>query len=187
MERTLFEKIKNSKYADFISFAVWDEIDLDDFSAIEEDIDILNQNILIVGLNISRGVKKFQNFHVRHRGGRDSWLRGAFNRSCFRGAYMTDIIKNDVSPKQSLVDLNKNNILRNVDDFRKEIHFIECKTPDIIAIGDKTTEILQHYFLEYAESIYSIPHYAKRGIKKEEFFESVKELEGKLINKKLGK
>ncbi|MCX6813138.1 MAG: hypothetical protein NTV77_01465 [Candidatus Azambacteria bacterium] len=129
MKLALFEKIKRSHYANFISFAIWDDNDINDLSTIEQNIENLNQNIIIVGLNISRGVNKFQNFHVRHQGGRDSWLKDAFNAGYFRGAYMTDIIKNDVSPRQSFVDLSIENIIKNIKEFKKELNFIKCENP----------------------------------------------------------
>ena len=182
MTRALFEKIKNSPYADFVSFAVWNKDDINDLSVIEKSIDILNQNIIIVSLNASRGLKKFQNFHFRHRGGRDSWLEEAFNNSYFRGAYMTDVIKNDTSSKQSLVDLSKKNIAENIKEFRKELFFIECKNPHFIVIGSerKTTGKLKQYLPKYTNNIHFIPHYHKKGITKHEFLESVRKLEKKL-------
>ena len=176
MERALFEKIRYSHYANFISFAIWNDNDINNLSAIEENIENLNQNIVIIGLNVSRGVNKFQNFHVKHRGGRDSWLKDAFNNSCFRGAYMTDIFKNDISPRQSLVDLSIENIIKNIKEFRKELNFIRCKNPYIVAIGYETVRILQQYLPEYVKNVHSIPHYAKRGITKKEFVESIKNL-----------
>ena len=178
MERVLFDKLKNSKFADFASFAVWDDKEIEDLSVIEKNIENLNQNIVIVGLNASGSIKKFQNFHCKHRGGRDSWLREAFNDSRFRGAYMTDIIKNDKSPRQFLVDLDEGNISKNVKDFREEMAFMGCRDPFIIAIGDKTTEILRENLPELIGNIHSIPHYARRkpAITKEEFTGSIKRL-----------
>lgn len=176
MEMALFKKIRYSHYANFISFAIWNDNDINDLSKIDENIENLNQNIIIVGLNISRGVNKFQNFHVKHQGGRDSWLKDAFNNGCFHGAYMTDIIKNDVSPRQSLVDLSIENIIKNIKEFKKELNFINCRNPYIVAIGYETTRILRQYLPEYIENIHSIPHYAKRGITKKEFVESIKKL-----------
>ncbi len=77
---------------------------------------------------------------------------------------------------QSLVDLSIENIIKNIKEFKKELNFINCRNPYIIAIGDETARILQQYLPEYAENIHSIPHYAKRGITKKEFEESIKKL-----------
>ena len=52
MERALFEKIRYSHYANFISFAIWNDNDINNLSAIEENIENLNQNIVIIGLNV---------------------------------------------------------------------------------------------------------------------------------------
>lgn len=182
MNNVLFGKIKNSHYANFISFAVWNDNDINDLSAIEKNIKKLNHSVIIVGLNASGSIKKFQNFHFIHRGGRDSWLKDAFNHSCFHGAYMTDIIKNDISSRQLLVDLSEDNIIKNVKEFEKELNFIKCKNPYIIAIGVKTTEIFKKYLPEYTKNLHSILHYAGRGITKNDFIKSVKKLENKFIN-----
>ena len=177
MESVLFEKIKNSHYADFVSFAIWNDSDIKDLLVIEKNIETLNQNIIIVGLNANGSITKFQNFHCKHRGGRDAWLREAFDHGYFQGAYMTDIIKNDKSSRQSSVDLNEDNIFKNIEEFKEELTFIGCKDPFIIAMGQKTTDILKR-IPELARNVHSIPHYARRkpAITKKEFIESVKKL-----------
>jgi len=177
MDKNFFQKIENSKYADFISFALWSDSDISDLSVIKNSIEFLNQNIIIIGLNVSREVQRFQNFHFRHRGGRDHWLREAFNKGIFRGAYMTDIIKNDVSPRQSSVDLSKENINKNLLLFKEELDFINSKNIFIIAIGDTTYNILKEHLSKDGINICSIPHYARRGITREEFIESVEKCE----------
>lgn len=169
-----FQRIKSSKYEKFVSFAIWNDSDIDDLSVIEKNISDLNQDIVIVGLNISRGVNGFENFHVRHQGGRDSWLKDAFNNGCFRGAYMTDIIKNDLSSRQSKVDLSDNNINSNLISLKEELDFMRSKCSFIIAMGDKVYSVLREGI---GGNVYHIPHYAKRGIRKEEFIKAARECE----------
>jgi len=177
MDKSLFYRIKNTRWANFISFAVWDDNNIDNLFVIEKNVNDLNQNIVIVGLNINGGVKKLQNFHLKHPGGRDSWLRNAFNKGCFRGAYMTDIIKNSKSSRQLAVDLSKENIDKNLLIFREEMFFINSKDTFIIAIGDITYDILKRGFVEDNKNIYFIPHYAQWGITKKYFLSSVKKCE----------
>ncbi len=177
MNIELFNKIKNSHYPDFVSFAVWNDNDVCDVSAIYDNIDCLNKDIVIVGLNTNGNVEKFRNFHYKGRGGRDIWLRESLNRSCFRGSYMTDIIKNDTSSRSTKVNLSDQNIKTNIELFKEELKFIESKKPFIIAIGSDSYEILR----SFCDDVYYVPHYAKRGITKQQFIESFSELEKKFL------
>ena len=177
MDKKLFNKIINSCYSNFISFAVWNEDDVRDISVIKNNIDCLNKNIIIVGLNTNGLVEKFKNFHYKGCGGRDVWLKEVFNRSVFRGAYMTDIIKNDNSSSRKDVNLTKENKIKNAHRFKEELQFIECENPYIIVMGDDAYEIILEYLPEYKNNVQKIPHYAKRGIKKEQFIKSIKKLE----------
>ncbi|OGF68794.1 hypothetical protein A3H65_03475 [Candidatus Giovannonibacteria bacterium RIFCSPLOWO2_02_FULL_45_14] len=154
------------------SFAIWDG-DLG-YSSIEKNKKLLHSRAVIVGLNASAKIKPFENFHKKHRGGRDAWLREAFGESVIRGAYMTDIIQNDFSVRESEVDLSNSNITRNVERFRNELQDVKAKSPFIVVIGKKAYDILVANFTTY--SIYKIPHYAKLGITKKKFMSSVKKV-----------
>lgn len=164
MKKALFERIKKGKYARYASFAVWDDRDLDDTSIIEKNIKTLRSDLIIVGLNASgKPTNRFTNFHTTHRGGRDSWVRDVFNRSPWRGAYMTDIIKNDTSSRQpkgrDLVNEKKNAKI-----FKDELRTIGCKRPRyIIAFGNRTARILKEQFPEWKDRILQVLHYQLRG------------------------
>lgn len=175
MKREIFETIRR-KYSKYSSFAIWDDNDLKNVSIIKKNIDILNPNIIIVGFNASGVIKKeFGNFHCKHRGGRDGWLREVFNHGPIRGAYMTDIVKNDFSSRMDKANLSKNNIKLNVRRFKKEMNDLKSKNPIIISMGDAPANILKD-LNNY--KMYKIPHYAKRGIQREDFIQAVKKLAG---------
>ena len=90
--------ITKSKYGKFASWAIWSEEDYTDASIIESSISELNPKIVFVGLNASRDVtdEVWRAFHCKHQGGSDGKLRATYNQSIYRGAYMTDILKNYV-------------------------------------------------------------------------------------------
>jgi hypothetical protein len=103
----LFEKIK-IKYGDVASWAVWDDagikpksnmgnMNIFDLHENPDLLEILRNNVVMVGLNFSRPLlptKPFKNFHDLSPHANDFKIRYAFRNTQFYGAYMTDIIKN---------------------------------------------------------------------------------------------
>jgi len=175
MRKEIFKKIKD-KYGNYSSFAIWGD-DLSDASIIEENVDILHGRVVFVGWNVSRQIKKFQNFHFKHRGGRDSWLKEALNNSViFRGSYMTDLIKGRISSKIKDLNINKDEELRNLRIFEKEMSLLE-KKPVLVLFGNNTFNLAKILSRDVYSDLYKISHYAKHGIKKDEFFNEIRELE----------
>ena len=167
-----FTEIKN-KYGSMSSWAIWKEQDdtiksgISDISFFENPTDItlniLNPNIILVGLNISQHIPKlFNNFHSDYTFAQDYKIRYAIKNTMFYGAYMTDIIK-DFEEKVAgnlMKYLNKNKSFEkdNIQKFEEELSFIGSFNPIIIAFGNDSYKILSRNFKKY--KIYKVSHYS---------------------------
>ena len=133
IDQTKFEFIKK-KYGYYASWAIWTDVgekpkdnvgDLRVFDIKHNTglLQQLNPNIILVGLNISRGEMKvpLANFHDARSVSMDFKIRYALSGSPFWGAYITDIIKDfdqKVSGKvMSYLSKNKQFEKDNVDFF----------------------------------------------------------------------
>jgi hypothetical protein len=94
-----------TKFGHHSSWTIWNPKDITDLSVIDSNHITLQSKVVIVALNISAKVAKpWQNFHV----GRNNYkLKKAFNDTSYRGAYITDLIKDHMSPNSKEV-LKKN-------------------------------------------------------------------------------
>src|SRR5262245_34094775 len=95
MDRAVFLNLEG-KYHSHASWAIWNPDDLPDTSIIREGLESLKSSVVMVALNLSKFFPiQWKNFHS----GRDHArkLMYAFNRSPYRGAYMTDLIKGEVA------------------------------------------------------------------------------------------
>ena len=103
--REKFDFIKD-KYAYCASWAIWSDEDekpksnIGDLTILDPDsnknlLSQLNPNVVLLGLNISRGdiIIPFANFHDKRPEATDFKIRFAFRGSPYWGGYMTDIIK----------------------------------------------------------------------------------------------
>jgi hypothetical protein len=90
------------------SWAVWDESKPQDPGIVDSCIHELHSNVVMVGLNVSNGINlSWKNF----RPGQYVWATNynvlklvyAFNRSAFRGAYMTDLLKEHPEPNSAKI------------------------------------------------------------------------------------
>jgi len=181
--REHFEEILG-KYGEFASWAVWVNEDkkpksnIGDMSIFDLEknpnlLEILNPNVVMVGLNFSRTIAKkaFVNFHDKRPQGQDYKIRYAFRGTEFYGAYMTDIIK-DFEEKISgnvlaYLKSNRDFELNNVKLFEQEMKDLRCVNPLIIAFGNISYDILTKHF----GSIYRIKkvmHYSQQ-ISKEKY------------------
>ncbi len=185
--RDHYIEIKN-KYGKFASWAVWANEDvkpksnIGDMSIFDLDknpklLEILNPNIIMVGLNFSRTIEinSFVNFHDKRPQGQDYKIRYAFRDTKFYGAYMTDIIK-DFEEKISgnvlqYLNENKDFELMNVKLFEKEISDLKCTDPLIITFGNVTYNILNKHF-GHKYRIKKVMHYSQQ-ISKENYKNTV--------------
>lgn len=193
MNTEKYNNIRN-KYGHVGSWSIWSKIDeinkpkygVGNINIFDEEsiIEKLNPNIVFVGLNISKKIDRpFSNFHSDNGRANDFKLRYAIQGSCLEGGYMTDIIKDfeeKISGKVSRFLRNNSDFLtENLDSFEKELDFIGCKNPIIIAFGNDVYNILTKK-CKYV-NVYKLTHYSAR-ISKENFKKEVLQLIEK-INK----
>ena len=167
-----FTEIKH-KYGSMSSWAIWKEQEdtiksgISDISFFENPTDItlniLNPNIIFVGLNISKHIPKLlNNFHSSYAFSQDYKIRYAIKNTMFYGAYMSDIIK-DFEEKVAgnlMIYLNKNKTFEkdNIHKFEEELSFIGSINPIIIAFGNDSYKILNRNLKNY--KIYKVSHYS---------------------------
>ncbi|WP_214020135.1 hypothetical protein [Methanoculleus sp.] len=170
-----FEFIKE-KYGYYASWAIWADAgekpkdNIGDLSVFDIKynsglLEQLNPNIILVGLNISRGRIKdpLANFHDARPEAMDFKIRYALRGSPFWGAYMTDIIKDfdqKVSGKVwSYLRTHKQFEIENAKLFHEEINDVGAHNPTIIAFGDVAYRILMRNFMDDYK-ILKVPHYS---------------------------
>lgn len=179
----LFKEIE-SKFGEFASWAVWSnegikpksnigDMSIFDLETNPQLLDILNPNVIMVGLNFSRTIerKAFINFHDKRPQGQDYKIRFAFRDTEFYGAYMTDIIK-DFEEKVSgnvmlYLKANKDFEIKNVTLFEQELESLKCKDPLIIAFGNNSYTLVHKYFGQKFR-IKKVMHYSQQ-ISKENY------------------
>ncbi len=172
LEREKFDALKE-KYGYLASWAVWAEVgqapksNVGDLSMFETDdfLQYLNPEIVLVGLNISRGTIKFPlaNFHDVRPEAMDYKIRFALKESPLWGGYMTDIIKNfdekESGKMMCYLRAHKEFEEYNVQIFHEELKDLGCKNPTIIAFGRDAHAILTRN-LGGKYQILRVPHYA---------------------------
>src|ERR1700689_5172678 len=153
-----FEYIKR-KHGSYASWAVWADAsekpksNMGDVSHFKDEtvLRVLKNNVVMVGLNLSRGPvseqsEPFVNFHDSNPRANDFKIRYAFKDSPYYGAYMTDIIKflEEVDSKRLMKYLKEHpeTIQPNLRTFREEMHDLKATAPVILAFGRNTHEIL---------------------------------------------
>ena len=143
----------------------------------EEFLKVLNPEVVLVGLNISRGAitRPLANFHDPRPQARDFKIRYALTGTPLWGGYMTDIIK-DYDEKDSgkvEAELRKNRDLEesSVIRFREEIADLGPRNPTIVAFGRTAYSIIERNLKKDFE-VALISHYAIRD-NKEKYREMV--------------
>ena len=180
-----FENIKQRR-GSYASWAVWADAsekpksnmgDVSHFTN-ESVLSLLKNNVVMVGLNISRPVSEpFINFHDPNPRANDFKIRYAFKDSAYYGAYMTDIIKflEEVDSKNVMKYLRERPeiIEDNLKTFREEMQDLRATAPVILAFGKDTHKILSENLNknEYCKLI-KLTHYSHQ-IGKEAYKEAV--------------
>jgi hypothetical protein len=179
------ESIKQ-KHGSYASWAVWADAsekpksNMGDTSHFKNEsvLSLLNNDVVMVGLNISGRVSEpFTNFHSPRSSANDFKIRYAFKDSPYYGAYMTDFIKFhvEVDSKQVLRHLKEHPeiIEENLRTFREEMQDLRTTTPVILAFGRDTHQLLSENLSrnEYSKLI-RLTHYSHR-IRKEAYKETV--------------
>ena len=191
-DQTHFEFIKE-KYGHYASWAIWvgegekpkdnvGALSVFDISNNPEFLQQLNPNMILVGLNISRGQMgvPLANFHDARSQAMDFKIRYALKGSPFWGAYMTDIIK-DFDQKasgkvMSYLRTNKSFEKENVKIFREELKDLGVGNPIIIAFGGDAHSIVTRNLKKEYE-ILKIHHYSNYS-SKEKYRQEIKSVLG---------
>jgi len=184
------ENIKQ-KHGSYASWAVWADAsekpksNMGDVSHFKNEsvLSFLKNNIVMVGLNISRPVPKpFHNFHDPNPRANDFKIRYAFRDSPYYGAYMTDIIKfvEEIDSKNVMRYLQERpeTIEENLRTFREEMQDLKATAPVILAFGKNAYKLLSESLNrnEYCKLV-RLTHYSHQ-IGKEAYKETVfKEIE----------
>jgi len=157
------------KYGRMSSWAIWEKPNTEKLTSnikkigffnnpTLELLSMLNPNIIIVGLNLSGKLKSdFINFHSNKNDGKLRY----FQDTIFKGCYMTDIIKNHVESKSKNIKLTKEEEEKHIKFFEQELIDIGSDNPTIIALGNKSFQILTKY-LGNKYKIYKVYHTASR-------------------------
>ena len=119
MISSTFDKIDQSKYVLYSSFALWDEENITNTQVIADNIRKLKNNYVVLGLNGTRMMRKYENYHCKFRGCRDSFLKLLFNNSNYCGSYMTDIIFDNR-------ETNSKNITAKLEDLQRWLFAESC-------------------------------------------------------------
>ena len=187
----IFETIKQ-KYGDVASWAVWEDVgvkpksnmghlNIFDFQKNPALLEVLKNNVVMVGLNFSRPVlptEPFKNFHDLNPRANDFKIRYAFRETEFYGAYMTDVIKNlemkDSHNVKTHLKRNANLIQENISMLREELSDLHANKPILLAFGVDAYNLLNKNLRkdEYSRLI-RLTHYShqisKENYKKEVF------------------
>jgi len=186
ISRDIFLKMMKS-YGDVASWAVWaDEglkpksnmaiVGMFDLHSNPSILDVLTNKVVMIGLNFSRPlipVKPFLNFHDANRSANDFKIRYAFMGTPYWGAYMTDVIKNEVviDSKQLIKYLREHPdlIQKNIASLQIELSDLKADRPIILAFGMRTYRLLKKYLSENDYSVLiRLTHYSHQ-ISKENF------------------
>jgi len=177
------------KHGGYASWAVWAaatrgpksniaDLSILDVVATPSTLQVLKNDIVMVGLNISRSfAERFRNFHDPSPSANDFKIRYAFTNTEYYGAYMTDIIKNVEMVKSA--ELIKHlrafpSLVRtNVEAFREELRDLGSDRPTILAFGSAAHALIAENISrnEYS-SLDRLTHYSHQ-IGKEKYREAV--------------
>jgi hypothetical protein len=184
------------KYGNISSWALWTEgtankLGMDDISFFENPtqitLDLLNPNIILVGLNISEKIERiFGNFHPDKTSAQDYKTRFALQGTMFWGAYMTDVIKSyeeKISGNlMKYLSKNKGFEKENIRVFEQELVDIGSQNTIIVAFGNDSYNILKRN-LKDKYTLYKVSHYSafiKLDALRLEFTELEKSIHGGL-------
>jgi len=190
INKILLEKII-AQYGDVASWAVWEDegekpksnMGYHNIFNIEKNpmlLEMLNNNVVMVGLNFSRPLvptEPFKNFHDLSPNANDFKIRYAFRDTQFYGAYMTDLIKNlemkDSSDVQSYLRQHPEVVNTSIRQFHEEMHLIEAEDPIVLAFGRFTYSLLKKNLRQDAYSkLIKLTHYS-HFIRKEKYKKNV--------------
>lgn len=184
IDRARFDLIKQ-QHGRYASWAVWappsagPKSNVGDLSVFDENrnpnlLRTLLPNVIMVGLNISRPFSEpFRNFHDSNGRAHDYKIRFAFEGTEYYGAYMTDVIKDEVcvDSRDLLQHLRRQPslIAENVSRFRQELRDLSSTRPSILVFGRDAFTLLSRKLgaSEYGLLV-CLTHYSHR-LSKEDY------------------
>lgn len=152
-----------SKFSKVASWAIWDESKVENTSFIEKNIDLLHNEVVLLGLNASRIIEgDWKNFHDNTHARK---LMKLFNNSSYRGAYITDLIKTHIAPNSnSLNSLGQAAIDENIKTFKNEMSLLGAnKSTLFVLFGQKTQMLFINELIFYFNNIVTCTHYSYYG------------------------
>ena len=188
MDLGTFNSIKE-RYGLYASWAIWSNVgdkpksnigDLSMFDLRKNPtlLEQLKPHVILVGLNISRGLIKesFANFHDSRPQGTDFKIRHALQGSDYWGAYMTDLFKDldekDSNKVKALIKNDPSLIAAHVTFLRDEIRHVVGESSaraTLIAFGDVVYTHLKNNFSTECE-VKKIPHYASQNYNNKDLY-----------------
>ncbi len=176
MEKSKFDKLTD-QFGAYGSWALWEHKRSREFEKstkiIYDNVDVLNVNNVIIGLNISQQVGIWENF----RGGKhDRKLKYAFNDTEIRGSYMTDLFKIEMIRSSDLkryICEQRDVLITNIKCFKHEMESIEIKTKTRFVLLFSETSFFGNLFkgsfkCYFKENPFVFhQHYACRGTDKD--------------------
>ena len=145
-----------------------------DFTTAPQNFQLLHNNFVVVGLNISTNNihEKFQNFHSASPRAHDYKLRYAFMDTPVWGCYMTDILKDypevDSSKVKRAVIGGSADINNHFRIFNEEIEVLSAKGAVFVGLGGLATELMRKA-LPSSAKIVGVRHYSDWRISKEQY------------------
>jgi len=161
MEEKIFNKLKEFekdgiKLREVASWAVWDDKDIKNPKIIEDNKEELNGKIVFVALNFGgkkrpNDWKDWQNFHGKGVG--DQRLCKILSKPEFKGAYMTDLIKNlhNSKAKQAIKIFKTDETKRNEDiEFLfKEIELLGTENIEMYLFGADVAWLFVNFVMKH--------------------------------------
>lgn len=160
-----FEELER-KYGRYSSWAIWDPADPRSSDIVRKNIDQLNPKIVMVSLNVSATIyEPWSNFRI---GKNDRKLIHAFNQGEYRGAYMTDILKDEVEVDSSnirkKIKSGELDINHHVDAFKTEMKDVGASKDSLfILFGKIVEETFKKYLADSFPKYIACEHFAVYG------------------------
>jgi hypothetical protein len=163
--QTLFDELAK-KYDMCSSWAVWNPAKPADTRIIAEHLTCLKSSVVMIGLNVSRQIgDRWQNFHGSDHARK---LMFAFNDSPYRGAYMTDIIKDEIETSaEKVLDRIEDgsiDLQRHISAFRDEMLDVGVHKHSLfILFGQRVSQLFKRHLAGTYPNHVSCSHYSSRG------------------------
>lgn len=177
LTQKLFDDLAE-KYGMCSSWAVWNPDNPIDTQIISANLTHLNTSVIMVALNVSGQISHtWSNFH----GGRHpKKLMNTFNDSTYRGAYMTDIIKDEIEVNSTIlmerIKRGEIDVRAHINAFRAEMDFLGIHRHALfILFGDKAKYLFSTYLGDIYPNYVRCTHYSYYGVSDELWRSDVQE------------